>query len=73
MRKRINELAREAGYPAPELALRMQKMVDLVIKECIVAIEKTPTHCAFTTHDLGTVQCTIQKTVETVKDHFKEE
>ena len=73
MRKRINELAKEAGYAAPELALRMQKMVDLVLNEVIVAIEKTPTHCAFTTHDLGTVRCTIQKTVETVKNHFKEE
>ncbi len=73
MRKRIYELAKEAGYAAPELAERMHKMVDLVIKECIVAFEKTPRHCAYTTHDKGTVECTIQKTVETVKDHFKEE
>lgn len=73
MRKRIYELAKEAGYAAPELAERMHKMVDLVINECIVAIEKTPRHCAYTTHDKGTVECTIQKTIETVKDHFKEE
>lgn len=73
MQKRIYELAKEAGYAEPELALRMQKMVGLVIDECIVAIKETPRHCAFTTYDLGTVNCTIDKTVETVINHFKEE
>lgn len=73
MQKRLFELAKEAGYAEPDLALRMQKMVDLVLKECIVAIEQTPKHCAFTTHDLGTVDCTIRKVVETVTKHFNED
>ena len=73
MQKRLHELAKEAGYAEPDLAGRMHKMVDLVINEAIQAIEKTPRHCAFTTHDLGIVECTIKKTIETVKTHFKEE
>jgi hypothetical protein len=73
MQKRLYELAKEAGYAEPNLAPRMQKIVDLVIAECIVAIESTPKHCAFTTHDLGIVECTIAKTIETVKLHFKED
>lgn len=35
MNKRIKELMLEAGYVAPELAPRAQKLVDLVLADCI--------------------------------------
>jgi len=49
---------------------RLQEYAELIINECITAIESTPKHCAYTTHDLGTVECTIQKSIEAVKNHF---
>ena len=39
MNERIKEFMLEAGYAAPELALRAQKLVELVIRECIAAHE----------------------------------
>ena len=72
MKARIKELALQAGgshYPAVGGDL-LQTFADLMLKECIQIVENTPTNCAFTTHDLGTVQCTISKSVEELKKHF---
>lgn len=38
MNERIKELMLEAGYAAPEIALRAQKLAELVVKECINAL-----------------------------------
>jgi hypothetical protein len=35
MNKRILELMKQADYPAPEIALRAQKLCDMLIKDCI--------------------------------------
>ena len=34
MERRVEEIMIEAGYAAPELAGRAQKLIDLVVKEC---------------------------------------
>ena len=34
MNERIRELMIQADYPAPELALRAQKLVELIVQEC---------------------------------------
>jgi hypothetical protein len=64
------KLIKEAGFSTTFEIDRLEKLIEITIKECVVAIKNTPTHCAFTTHDLGTVQCTIDKTIETVYNHF---
>jgi hypothetical protein len=38
MNERIRELMIKADYPAPELALRAQALVELIVKECGVAL-----------------------------------
>jgi hypothetical protein len=41
MNQRIKELMLEAGYAAPEIALRAQKLAELIVRECArVAIQK---------------------------------
>ena len=35
MNERIRELMIKADYPAPELALRAQALVELLVKECV--------------------------------------
>ena len=35
MNERIKELMKQADYPAPELALRAQKLAELIVKECM--------------------------------------
>ena len=39
MNNRIKELMLEAGYAAPEIATRANKLAQLIIKECIEEIE----------------------------------
>lgn len=39
MNQRIKELMLEAGYAAPELAGRANKLVDLIVKECCQKLE----------------------------------
>jgi len=34
MNERIKELMKQADYPAPEIALRAQKLVELIVREC---------------------------------------
>jgi len=49
----------------------LEKFAEALVKECIDTVEKTPIHCAYTTHDLDIVQCTIDKSVEALKERFK--
>ena len=35
MNERIRELMIKADYPAPELALRAQALVEFIVKECV--------------------------------------
>ena len=34
MNERILELMRQADYPAPEIALRAQRLAELIVEEC---------------------------------------
>ena len=43
MNQRILELMRQADYPAPEMAPRAQKLVELVVRECADYISETAT------------------------------
>ena len=72
MQERLYTLAEQAKI-AMVSEPRLQEFAELIIKECVEVIKTTPRHCAFTTHDLGMVECTIQKVVETVTNHFKED
>ena len=65
-----SKLIQDAGFSSTFETERLSNLVDLVVNECITAINQTPTHCAYTTYDLNTVTCTIKKTLETVKKHF---
>ena len=49
MNKRIKELMKQADYPAPEIALRAQNLVELVVRECADIAKKAE---PFQTYDL---------------------
>ena len=40
MNERIKELMIEAGYAAPELAIRAQKLTELLVRECVDVVGK---------------------------------
>lgn len=69
----FKEIALQAGgshYPDVG-GQTLNQFADLLLAEVIKTIEKTPVHCAYTTYDLDKVQCTIAKTIETVKQRFE--
>lgn len=49
---------------------QLENIAKLIGADCAIAVSKTGTQCAYTTHDLGTVECTITRCTETVKEHF---
>jgi hypothetical protein len=64
------ELIGKAGFSSTYERDRLNKLIDLVIEECLNAVDQTPIHCAYTTHDLGVVECTIQKSLDTITEKF---
>ncbi len=42
MNEKIKKLMLEAGYAAPEIALRAQKLAELVVLECLTFVEPMP-------------------------------
>lgn len=66
------DVALRAGgshYPEVGGAL-LETFADLLVKDIIDTIKDTPKHCAFTTHDLGTVDCTIHEIIKTLEQRF---
>jgi hypothetical protein len=47
-----------------------EKMLETVLRECVTLVEDTPKTCAFTTHDLGTVNCTVDKAAAQIRNRF---
>lgn len=71
MQKRLTELAVQAKI-AMVSEPRLQAFADLIVNDLAEAVEETGKQCAYTTHDLGVVDCTIAKCVDVVKNHFKD-
>lgn len=74
MYKKIKELALKAELPYQiEYADHYQRFADLIVEELANAVGETGKQCAYTTWDVGVVDCTIAKCKEVVETHFKDE
>jgi hypothetical protein len=76
MNERIREIAKDTGFK-PDVSGRwmpadsFEKFVDTLLDECIKVVAQSPTSCAFTTYDLGMVECTIKKCTEELRKFKK--
>ena len=75
MKPQFKELAVKAGaYKDDDTVLTgpmdVAKFAELIVQECLVAIDKTNTHHVHTTFDQGLVMATISKSKEAVREHF---
>lgn len=73
MKSIYKELALQAGgshYPEVGGEL-LEKFANLLVKECIKAVEQTPKHAAFTTFDNGVVEKTIELSIKQLKEKFE--
>ena len=74
MKNKIKELALEAGGSHyPEVGGKiLERFAELMLEECIAAVKNTGIQCAYTTHDLPVVKCTIDKSVDALREHFED-
>ena len=74
MNKQINEIIKNVGKDVSGKWVSIDELdplVDTVINECINVIKNTGSQCAFTTHDLAVINCTIDRSIKSLQDHFK--
>jgi hypothetical protein len=75
MYKKIKELADKAELPfQAEYGDHYQRLAELVIEECldVLKTEHSVKHCAYTTFQLGIVECTVDKVEQAIKNRFKD-
>ena len=74
MQKRLIELATQAKIGMVSEP-RLQEYATLIMEECITVLktENNVKHCAYTTFQLGIVECTIERAENAIRNHFKEE
>lgn len=73
MNEKIKHVALQVGgshYPDVGGEL-LEKFARKIIDECIIAVQNTNKHHAYTTFDLGMVEATIEKSVAAILDRFK--
>jgi hypothetical protein len=73
MNKKIHQIALQTGgshYPDVGGEL-LEQFARKIIDECIIAVQNTNKHHAYTTFDLGMVEATIEKSVASILDAFE--
>ena len=73
MSQRIQELIKEVKTDTSGRWVdtsELPVLVEKIVRECTDVVKHTPKHCAHTTYDLGIVNCTIEKSVDTILGHF---
>ena len=72
MNERIRELLEQAGvkYVTMPKDTVYEKFAELIVKECLTAIDKTDTTHIYTSFDQSMVMGTIEKSKKAIKEHF---
>ena len=50
MNENLKRLMKQADYPAPELALRAQKLAELIVRECVAVADDYVKDCTCEEH-----------------------
>ena len=69
MRKITDKLAKEANIEYTE---SLEKLIDLVVAECIDAVEKSNTHHAATSFSLDIAKTSKDKAIKAIKNKFND-
>ena len=71
MNKRIKELMLEAGYAAPELAGRANKLAELIVRECIDQVEQSKNSPFVSLDDAKRMAHFVDVTTKKIQKHFQ--
>lgn len=73
MNERVKELIEKVGTDCSGKWMstgKVNELADLIIAECIDAVQNTPLTHAYTTFDLSIIKGTIEKCVDSIKKEF---
>ena len=68
----LKEIALQAGgshYPEVGGAT-LEKFAELLLEKVIEVVQTSPRHCAYTTYDLGVVECTLKTVAKLIETEF---
>lgn len=72
MNKIFRELSKQARIHMASDA-RLQEFGELIVAECIKAVEQTERSHAHTTFDLSLIDATIQSSIKSISNHFNKD
>ncbi len=75
MNERIQELALQADlirYPSDEINIKIEKLAELIVRECIAIVEPSSYRRAYPENYRGGMDCldTLDDRVEKIREHF---
>ena len=73
MNERIKKIITDTGTDCSGKWMTVENVESIastVVNECITAVQNTPKHCAYTTFQEGIVDCTVEMSVQSIKQHF---
>jgi hypothetical protein len=72
MNKKFRELSKQARIQMASDA-RLQEFGELIVQECINAVEQTDRTHAYTTFDLSLIDATIARSKKSIINHFNKD
>jgi hypothetical protein len=73
MNERIKEFITQEGTDCSGKWMSIEHVENLtmtIINACITAVQNTPKHCAYTPFQESIVDCTVDMSVQSIKQHF---
>jgi hypothetical protein len=71
MNERLKELMLEAGYAAPELAGRGQKLAELIVRECISTLKQMHLHQSLNNQNYPSAwHDAVDQSIDNIKEYF---
>jgi hypothetical protein len=72
MNERILDLARQVWPDTNISHINHMKFAELIIQECIAAVDNMPLHCAYTTFQESIVDCAKLQAIDELQKLLKE-
>jgi hypothetical protein len=73
MNNRIKEIITETGTDCSGKWMgidNVETLATTIVNECITAVQNTPKHCAYTEFQVSIVDCTVDLSVQSIKQYF---
>lgn len=70
MRDKVRQMIDAAGFSNTFEGDRLEALVQIVIDECVKAVQNTDTRHAYTTYDKGMIDATVDRSVLAIYEYL---